>query len=312
MGAERVDRRIARLAERQGGKVSRAQLRALGLKDAAIGRRIERGLLHRDHRGVLAVGHVRVDELARWWGALLACPGSVLSHASAAAAWDLLPVGGGAVHITVPTSGGRARRRGVVVHRKRLEPGEIVCHEGLPVTGVERTLLDLAVVARPPTLARAVERAEWLRILDAGRVPDARPGSARLRAALAAPLTLTRSELERAFLALCDRHGIERPRTNVVVRGFEVDFWWPAAGLVVETDGAEFHLTRQAFEADRRRDQALTAAGLTVVRFTHRQVVHEGPATAGRLTELGAPRRGAEVGAPRAQGRPTSAPASGR
>ena len=48
----------------------------------------------------------------------------------------------------------------------------------------------------------------------------------------------------------------------------EVDFYWPRHGLIVETDGWETHGTRAAFEADRAKDAALTAAGYRVVRFT--------------------------------------------
>jgi very-short-patch-repair endonuclease len=47
----------------------------------------------------------------------------------------------------------------------------------------------------------------------------------------------------------------------------EPDFCWPTQHLIVETDGWETHRSRAAFEADRRRDAALTAAGWRVVRF---------------------------------------------
>ena len=57
--------------------------------------------------------------------------------------------------------------------------------------------------------------------------------------------------------------------------GYEVDFLWRAARLVVEVDGFAYHSTRQAFERDRRRDAELQAAGFRVVRLTYRQILAE-------------------------------------
>ena len=63
--------------------------------------------------------------------------------------------------------------------------------------------------------------------------------------------------------------------TGQWVNGFEVDFYWPDLGLVVETDGLRFHRTPAEQARDRLRDQAHTAAGLTQLRFTHEQVRYE-------------------------------------
>ena len=101
---------------------------------------------------------------------------------------------------------------------------------------------------------------------------------------------LTRSDLEVLFLALVDRLDLPRPRINVVVAGFEVDFLWRDERLVVETDGAATHLTRAAFERDRRRDAAHTVAGYRVVRFTWRRVVEEPRDVAATLRALLRPR----------------------
>ena len=57
--------------------------------------------------------------------------------------------------------------------------------------------------------------------------------------------------------------------------GYEVDAYWPAQRLVVEVDGWAYHRTRQAFERDRRKDAALTAAGNRVVRVTWRRLANE-------------------------------------
>ena len=79
---------------------------------------------------------------------------------------------------------------------------------------------------------------------------------------------MTRSELERRFLALVDRHGLPRPKVNSRIEGYEVDFGWPEAKLIVETDGFAAHGTRKAFVNDRLRDRRLRRAGFETVRLT--------------------------------------------
>ena len=69
--------------------------------------------------------------------------------------------------------------------------------------------------------------------------------------------------------------GFRAPETQVWLNGFRVDFHWPDLGLVVETDGLTYHRTPAQQNVDRRRDQAHTAAGLNVLRFTHAQVRFE-------------------------------------
>jgi very-short-patch-repair endonuclease len=63
--------------------------------------------------------------------------------------------------------------------------------------------------------------------------------------------------------------------TKQWVNGFEVDFYWPGLGLVVETDGLRYHRTPAEQARDRLRDQAHTAAGMRPLRFTHEQVRYE-------------------------------------
>jgi len=86
---------------------------------------------------------------------------------------------------------------------------------------------------------------------------------------------LTDSELERMFLRLVRAAGLPAPQTGVRINGFRVDFFWHELGLVVETDGLRYHRTPAQQARDRRRDQVLTAAGLTTLRFTHSQVRFE-------------------------------------
>ena len=151
---------------------------------------------------------------------------------------------------------------------------------GFQCTTLSRTLLDLAAMLDPASLLRAIERAEELRRFDGDELDsllqraNGHPGVGALRGALAGYRTppLTRSALERRFLALCQQAGIPGPRVNATVEAgsglFEVDFHWPEQRLIVETDGYRFHSGTRAFEADRRRDQSLSLAGWRVLRFT--------------------------------------------
>jgi very-short-patch-repair endonuclease len=86
---------------------------------------------------------------------------------------------------------------------------------------------------------------------------------------------LTRSKLERIFIPIAVRVGYPIPLTRQWVNGYEVDFYWPELGLVVETDGLTYHRTAAQQAEDRVRDQIHTASGLTCLRFTHEQVAYE-------------------------------------
>jgi very-short-patch-repair endonuclease len=59
------------------------------------------------------------------------------------------------------------------------------------------------------------------------------------------------------------------------VTGYEVDFLWPDAALIVETDGFAAHETRTAFERDRLRDRRLARAGFRTIRLTPRALRYD-------------------------------------
>jgi predicted transcriptional regulator of viral defense system len=116
--SDRRDVEIAKIAARQHGVITAAQLVASGLSDSTISERARRGLLHRVHRGVYAVGHPGLSREGRWMAAVLAYgEGAALSHTSAAALWGFLRPLDGPVHVSVPTYAGRRRRAGIRIHR---------------------------------------------------------------------------------------------------------------------------------------------------------------------------------------------------
>jgi predicted transcriptional regulator of viral defense system len=112
------DIEIARIAAGQHGVVTAKQLADAGLGRMAISERSRNGRLHRIHRGVYAVGHHGLSLHGRFMAATLACgDGAVVSHVSAAVLWELLRPIDGPVHVTVPSTSGRARRAGIHLHR---------------------------------------------------------------------------------------------------------------------------------------------------------------------------------------------------
>jgi very-short-patch-repair endonuclease len=264
------DSPIATLAGGQHGVVSRSQLSMLGFSDGDVARRLGAARLHRLYRGVYAVGHRVLTLEGRWMAAVLACgDGAVLSHGTAAAAWDMRPVSG-VIHVTVPGWAGRARRPGIRLHRSiTLRPEDTTMHRGIPITGPHRTIHDLAKTLNGRPLEQAVNRAE--RLVDFAQLRES--ASPSLQAVLERYSThATRSELEERFLRLCDDHGIPRPETNATIDGYEVDFVWRDRRLIVEVDGYAHHRSPRAFEADRERDVVLKTWGWDVRRFTHDHV----------------------------------------
>lgn len=267
------------LAVNQHGVVARRQLLGLGFTRSAIGQRLDTGRLHRVHRGVYAVGRAELSDHGRWMAAVLSAgEGAVLSHRSAGELWGILAPAPGSAHVSVPGPGGR-RRADVIIHRRaNLGPSEVTRRDRIPVTSVASTLIDLAAVL-PARLARAVNDADRLRLIDPERLREMvdqsprRPGVGILRALLdRRTFVLTDSELERRFLPIARRAGLPLPLTQTEVNGFRVDFFWPDLGLVVETDGLTYHRTPEQQARDRERDQVHTAAGLTCLRFTNGQV----------------------------------------
>ncbi len=210
---------------------------------------------------------------------LAAGSSAALSHASAAALWTIrAEASEETVHVAVPSTAGRQRRAGIYIHRLRtLYEDEVALERGIPVTTPARTLLDIAGRLQRRPLERAADEAERLRLCDAeslfaiARNHRGHPGNRRLRALLArheVGSTITRSQLEERFLALCRRQNLPTPLVNTPIEGFVADFLWPKAALVVELDGRATHGTRRAFQADRDRDTSLAALGYRTLRFT--------------------------------------------
>lgn len=295
----RLDAAVAALASAQWGVVSRRQLLDAGLSHSMIGDRVRGGLLLSLHRGVYAVGHAKLRREGTWLAAVLAVgPGAVLSHRDAAGLHDLRPANHARHDVT--TIADRRSTPRIRIHRTRsLDARDVTTVRGVPVTTVARTLVDLAGTVPRDHLARAVEEAERQRTFDLAAIERtlARtrgrtgPGHGALREAIAEHVALglsaSDSALEDAFLRLARRAGLPTPAANALVEGFRVDVVWRTHRIAIELDGWATHHTRHAFERDRERDAALTAAGWRVVRFTYRQVLDRPDRVLNTLRRLG-------------------------
>lgn len=276
---------IIRFAARQHGVITRAQLLGAGLTRREVERRLKVKRLRPLHRGVY-LADAAASPHARDMAAVLACgPGAVLSHGSASRLWQLVR-GGADRPVDVTTPGDRSRRPGIRGHRAcRLQPEDLAEVEGIPVTSVARTLLDVAGEVscgslRHRDLEQALASAERQQLVserEVRSVVDRNTGSrgvGLLRIMLESDgrTVFTRSQAEESLLGLIRKAKLPAPEVNVGVGRFEVDFLWRSRGVAVEVDGFAFHSSRARFEADRRRDVELAAEGIHVVRLSWRQI----------------------------------------
>jgi very-short-patch-repair endonuclease len=265
--------------------VARWQLARDGISAEEIKARLGRGTLYRIHPGVYAVGHRDVSPDGRLMAAVLAAgPGAVLSHRSAGRVWGMVRWGG-VVEVTRPRK--FRGREGIRCHRSTLREDEWVFVDGLPVTSIFRTLIDLAAVLDRQALSAALNEMEVRGLTDAVRLDDliarhaGRRGIANLVGVLQErrPSGVARNEFEQSFVQLVEASGLPRPRLNadLHVRGrfVEIDALWESQRLAVELDGRAVHGTGASFESDRKRDRLLLSEGYRTMRITWRQLRDE-------------------------------------
>jgi Protein of unknown function (DUF559) len=204
--------------------------------------------------------------------------GAVLSHLCAAVLWQAWRRRVRTLDVLAPRSlHGHA---GIRVRRCRcLDRRDVTVHEGVPVTTVARTLVDLSDVLTGAQLANVIREAAYQRRFNlAGtRTAMARANGRRRLAVLERALELnalgsagTKSGREDQALVRVAAAGLAEPLPNVIVpaagRQFEVDLYWPELGLCVEVDGPG-HARPRTRRDDVARDRALTAAGFEILRF---------------------------------------------
>jgi very-short-patch-repair endonuclease/predicted transcriptional regulator of viral defense system len=282
----------ASTAARQEGLITREQLEASGLTRRQIDGWIREGRLHPVFRTVFALGDRALGPRARMRAAVLACPGAVISHRSAAALLRIREVAPVVVDLIPPVEHGR-KIDGIKAHRVAFPgPTEVRTAYGIPCTTVARTLVDLAGSSGIDKLREAVEMAVTRKAFDIAAVEAVlaqgkRRGAPALRTVIeewrpiaeTARYSTVRSLFEAKLLPLVVAAGLPIPRINARVRTaervLEVDLLWPEQRLVLEADSRRHHAIEVAFERDHKRTRELIAAGYAVLRVTWREAERE-------------------------------------
>ena len=139
------------LAEQNDGLMTATQARALGIADSVLARLTQRGKLQRVARGVYRIPYFPADRLSQYREAVLWARASqgpeqvALSHETALGVYGISDVNPSRVHVTVPKHARLRRRKPnwVMIHRSDLPPSDVTTHEGLPVTTVAKSVLDV-------------------------------------------------------------------------------------------------------------------------------------------------------------------------
>jgi hypothetical protein len=217
---------------------------------------------------------------------LHAGPDSVLSHWTAGETWRFRLDKRPEVHLTVPEKQRVADVPGKVrVHRSAdLDDDVRRTRSGRLVTTVERTLVDIVA----PNSSRRFVRATTADVVQRGLTVPSKivtelarrpslPGLATIAEVLVAVSDGARSVLEAELREHIDRADLPPALHNISVPGhggrhYTVDTVWPAAHLICEVDGREWHLSPDHWERDLERTVDLTDAGFIVLRFTAKAI----------------------------------------
>jgi hypothetical protein len=280
-----IDRQINQLAVAQGGIVRTEQALECGMTSRQVQYRVQTGTWTRPFRGVLRVFDM-ADNRDRLRAAVAALPTATVSHQSAAEIHTIPNVRRGLAVVSVHTQTTHAFPA-VKVHRNHdLDPSHVTIRDGLPVTTVCRTIIDLAAVLTADHVGAIVDD-----LLAAKRftVPElegavalvsrrGKPGSACLHEILA----LRRDEpdpsatpLERRGFEVLHDGGLPAPIREYRMpwnENHRFDAAYPEARIAIEWDSRRWHTQVSAFETDRRRDRQAAAHGWRVLRFTWQDV----------------------------------------
>lgn len=279
----------------QHALLTQAQVERFGLSYSAVHSRIRRGLWERVLPGVFGICGVPLYDRRRLFAAYLyGGDGCALTGCSAATLWGLDGFNARPIEISITTrkcTGRLAFSDGVVVRVRRVDEylfENVVCLEGLNVTDVPRTLLDLAG-RKHPRAERALDQAlrqgltslEEMSLFYEKAWLHGRRGVAILREFLTERLGIARTEsdaedllvplIRRGGFPPCERqYPVALPSADI-----RIDFAYPESRLAIECDSYSWHMDREAFARDRRRDAELQAEGWSVLRFTWHQLKFE-------------------------------------
>jgi Protein of unknown function (DUF559)/Transcriptional regulator, AbiEi antitoxin len=288
MTSSTIDSRIARIAARQAGRLSRAQALAVGITDSSLLRRLRAGRWERVHPGVYALSGAPPTWIGDVWAAVLATgPLCSVTHETAIRMHGSEHVAPLPVTLTIP-QGGHARIAGTFVHQiDDLRPDDVTSVEGLPVSRVPRAVVEVAATIGPRRLERVLDDLVFDRRTSYAQVAAAlarvaRPGKPGVRT-LAAVLDERSgsipadSDLERGLYAALVGAGLPEPRCQSALPGRGsvegvVDAAYADCRLILEADGRRWHTRVAALRRDHERDAEAARAGWQTLRFVHEQI----------------------------------------
>lgn len=281
---------LAAIARRHHGVFTQADALAHGVTVQQLRRAAARGELERVHPGVFRIaGAPRTWHQSLLLGVLAGGPSALASHRSAAVLWDLDGSWRGRPEIVAPRHL-RARYARVRCHEsKDLRLAEPTERDGIPCTGLERTILDLGAVLPLGRVQQAIDDAirrrlcTWDDLLHTLVMHSrrGRNGVGKLRAILEESYgsVVPDSRFNRLVYRLLVDSGLAQPQIEHPVLGqrgellARVDLALPDLKIAIELDGRRYHMSAEAFEADRPRQNRLEVLGWIVLRYTWRTYV---------------------------------------
>ncbi len=279
-----VDEAIAAIAVSQAGAFSRRQALELGATPKMVRTRIRSGAWRVVGDGVYVLRGASVTWRTKLFTAVLATKAdAVVSHQAAAVLHGMATFAGRPVVVTVPHAASRVDRVAGVHQSRRLFPEHVTCIDGLPVTTVARTLIDLAATERRPRIEIALDRALSARALTmdelCATIDDLSGGrrrgmrivrqlaNERCGGSYVPPSSVAESNLLRALrLGGLPRPVLQFPHPSPAYDERRVDAAYPAARLLIEVDSAQWHGGWTDRRRDLARDRAARAVGYSTIR----------------------------------------------
>ena len=269
----------AAIMGRQHGLITRDQALTAGLSPRQVDLRLRSGvwrrLLPRVYRPaeLPATWHQRVMAASLWAGA-----GAAASHRTAAVLLRIPSLDRGKIEIITSR---RLERSGLLVHRRSLRPNDVIRVDGINVTCVPMTLVDLGAVESFDRLERVVDDVLVRGLVTPDRLQTAIDGHLKGMAGAAAIRRILdaythaplESPLERRFLGLLRSAGLPEPEIQYSIREgsrllARVDFAYPELRLAMEVDSYRWHGGRKSWTHDVSRRNELTNRRWSVLHIT--------------------------------------------
>ena len=266
-----IDVTISSIAEENHGVFGAHHLRELRVSKSEREWRLRSGRWIEVYDGVYRIAGVpqswRGDLLAACWAGGTR---AVASHRSAAALWELPGQQRGIREITCPRWR-RAQHTGLLVHETTaLSERDMALVDAIPVTTIERTILDLAAVCGSFTVDLAIDNALRRQLTNVDKLfamlrrvgKRGRKGTRTLRTLLAdrdGRYTPTESEREQMLLRVLREHGLPEPERQFSIYDnagsflARPDLVYRDLKIAMEYDSYQHHVGKDALVRDSRR-----------------------------------------------------------